>query len=118
MFKEIDVNDLNKKIDYDKIKVSMNDFDKALAEIMPVFGTDLGQFSGSVGNLLECTCFDNIYLKSSNIIEQLKQSEHVFSKSILIVGGRLTGKTTIASKIAIDSNIPLVRMINGDALLG
>lgn len=118
LFKEIDVTDLNKKIDYDKILVSMNDFDKALTEIMPVFGTDLGQFSGNVGNLLECSSFDNIYNKSSNIIEQLKCSEHVFSKSILIYGSRLTGKTTIASKIAIDSHIPLVRMINGDSLLG
>lgn len=59
LFKEIDINDLNKKVEYDLIKVSMLDFDKALNEIIPVFGTDLGQFSGSVGNLLECKCFES-----------------------------------------------------------
>lgn len=89
-----------------------------MSEITPAFGTDLGQFDATVGQLLDCKCFDNIYLKMGKIINQLKESETIFSKSILLFGNKFAGKTTIASKLAIDSSIPLVRMINGESLLG
>lgn len=106
--------------DLDKIQVTMADFDHALEEVKPAFGT--------AEESLE-TCFRDGVLEYSattpqilstidRTVQALRREQHSSVASILLHGPPGSGKTALAAKAAIDSQFPFIRMIKPRDLSG
>ncbi|KAL3153125.1 hypothetical protein ABBQ38_012143 [Trebouxia sp. C0009 RCD-2024] len=118
--RQVDVNDLTKKVDEDNIKVEVADFEKALSEIKPAFGAvteTLEQYrlngiidSGEKFRHLQSTC--------RNLIEQVRTSDKNPLLTCLLEGPAGTGKTALAATFGIDSQFPFVKLITAETMVG
>ena len=97
----------------------MQDFMQAVEEIKPEFGSE----DTKMQVYLENDMFDygkrfqQILGDSSQIIKEIANNEIPLA-SILIYGQNGTGKTTIAANIAKQSNIPFVKFVTSEDLIG
>ena len=100
-------------------KVEMMDFRRAMEEIRPEFGVETSKLD--VYNREELvnygTRMSNILTDSLKILDEVKQNK-VPIASLLLYGKNGTGKTSIAAKLAIDSDFPFVKIISAEDLIG
>eukprot|EP00871_Galdieria_phlegrea_P003614 jgi/Galph1/4253/GphlegSOOS_G2898.1 len=118
--RHVDLNNLRKQVNPDDIVVTMEDFENALLEIEPAFGIPKEH--------LERCLFGGFYIYSEHVkrllnagklfCEQVLTSERTTLFSVLIQGQPGTGKTAFASKIAVESDFPFVRMISPEDYVG
>jgi vesicle-fusing ATPase len=112
--------DFTRKIEITKKgMVEKQDFERALEEVKPEFGVEDSKLGVYVqGKLIDYgTRFQNILERSKPIIEKVEQGK-ISCGSILLDGRVGTGKTSIACKLAQDSEIPFVKMITPEDLIG
>ncbi|KAL0035187.1 hypothetical protein WJX79_005010 [Trebouxia sp. C0005] len=118
--RQVDVNDLDKPVIEENIKIEMADFERALSEVKPAFGAvteTLEQYrlngmvdSGEHFRHLQSTC--------RNLVEQVRTSEKTPILTCLLEGPTGTGKTALAATIGIDSQFPYVKLISAENMVG
>lgn len=103
-----------------KMKLTRNEFLLALNEVKPAFGVNeedltkssphgIIQFSPRVGQIFD---------QGQSFIEEVKVSETERLISILLYGPPGSGKTAIASTLALNSDFPFVKMLSAESLVG
>lgn len=98
----------------------MADFMHALNEVRPRFGMD----ESSIENCLAggfynfSTSFDNAFNKCKELVSEIKQSNTTQLLTLLIDGEQGSGKTAVASKLALDSGFPFVKFITPNDYVG
>jgi vesicle-fusing ATPase len=115
----IDIKNPNAPLKFDQ-KISMKDFDNALLEIKPQFGTDHGSLDSKIqfGIYDYGESFNTMYKRLNNLIDQVKFSKNTNLLSVLLEGEMGTGKTALACDIAKRSEFPFVKVISPETLVG
>lgn len=118
--RHVDYQDVRKKVDMSKMKVTMGDFQKALVEVQPAFGMGKDDFA---------RCLLGGFFIHGDRMQQALQSGKLFRDavvtsggspllSVLIEGPSGTGKTALAALLAVDSGFPFVRFVSPEQYVG
>ena len=93
---------------------------RALDEIRPAFGVDNDDLENRVAEGIYSygPNFDKFYTKCTEFIGEIKNSLNTQLLTILIEGNQRCGKTAIASKLALESNFPYVKLITPEMFVG
>jgi len=116
----VDVKDLSKAPDASKLILQYADFERALGDVEPKFGaksTELKAFYRN-GFVPYGDSFDLLMGTLERLVEQVRVSDKTPLMSVMLKGPAASGKTAIASKLAVDSGFPFVRMISADEMIG
>jgi vesicle-fusing ATPase len=110
----------SKSPDLSSLQIVYEDFTRALDEVEPKFGAKTadmeGFFRGGIVNYGEP--FDMLCGTIGRVIEQMKTSKKTPLMSLLMEGERETGKTALATYLAHMSDVPFVRVISADTMIG
>jgi len=109
-----------KKVEIEKLKVSREDFDRALMEVRPAFGASTDDLTNCVkGGILHFGANLSSMLQSATgLVGQLQASERTSLLSILIDGVPGAGKTALAASLALQSGFPFIKLISPNGLVG
>lgn len=119
--REVDINNLTKvDIDPEKMRVTWEDFERALKEVQPAFGLEKDELSMRFRNgIIEYSEeFKKLYSDLMTMVEQVRSSEHTPLISVCLDGVQGCGKTALAAYVAMQSKFPFVKFISADMLLG
>lgn len=119
--REVDINNLSKvNMDPEKMRVTWDDFMKALNEVQPAFGLEKDELSIRYRNgIIEYSDdFKKLYSELMTMVEQVRTSEHTPLLSVCLDGIQGSGKTALAAYLAVQSQFPFVKFISADMLLG
>jgi vesicle-fusing ATPase len=104
----------------DDIVVTKEDFDRALDEVRPAFGSE----SDALNDALRLGIsdygekFTSMVSTGRLFVEQVASSDKTPLMGVLLEGDRETGKTALAALLAKESGYPFIKMITADMLLG
>lgn len=109
-----------KKFDEKNIKVTGADFEMALTEVKPAFGVSTDELEAYLnqGLINYGEPFQKLMNTCKSFIRQVETSSRTNLLSILLSGTTGTGKTTIASHLAVESGFPYVKIISADKMVG
>lgn len=118
--RQIDLQNNNKRFDEKNMKITENDFTMALNEVKPSFGISVDELELylSQGIIDYGDSFQKIMNICKSFIKQVETSSKTNLLSALLYGPTGTGKTTIASRIALDSGISYVKVISAEKMVG
>ncbi|KAK9821901.1 hypothetical protein WJX74_010997 [Apatococcus lobatus] len=118
--RQVDVSDLSKPVDEDSIKVTMQDFDTALAEVKPAFGavTETLETYRANGIIPYGERFDHLRSTCKTLVDQVQNSSQTTLLTALLEGPPGAGKTALAATIGLGSNFPFVKVISADNMVG
>ena len=108
------------KIDITKIpKICMKNFEDAIEEIQPMFGTNASELENCIqfGMINYGVNYEILSSKISSQFEQIKNSSVTTLLSILLEGDSGCGKTALASYFALHSGFPYVKIISPETLV-
>lgn len=116
----IDRTDMSKTSDMENVLIQWGDFEHALTEITPKFGTDEQVLETYYRNGIVPygPVFDDISTTLNRLINQVRTSDRTPLLTCLLEGPIGTGKTALATSFAQRSNLPFVRLISADSLIG
>lgn len=99
--------------------VELQDFLKAVEEVKPEFGVENSKLDVyKVSDLIDYgSRYQKILENAFTILKDINQNK-VNLASVLLHGKIGTGKTSIAAKIAIESNTPFVKFVSSEDLIG
>eukprot|EP00005_Dracoamoeba_jomungandri_P005371 CAMPEP_0174254514 /NCGR_PEP_ID=MMETSP0439-20130205/3822_1 /TAXON_ID=0 /ORGANISM="Stereomyxa ramosa, Strain Chinc5" /LENGTH=676 /DNA_ID=CAMNT_0015336137 /DNA_START=493 /DNA_END=2523 /DNA_ORIENTATION=- len=117
--RQIDVNDPTKPIDQRNVKITKDDFRRALEEVVPSFGVSADQFASCVPNgIIEFSDeFRGVVKTAKLLLQQVKNSDVTPVLSVLLEGSVGSGKTALAATLAMNSNYPYVKLITPEDFL-
>jgi len=109
-----------KKVEVSDLKVTKEDFDRALSEVRPAFGASTDDLQACVkGGILHYgPALSTMLQSASGLMTQLQTSERTSLISILIEGSTGTGKTALAASLALSSAFPFMKLISPNGLVG
>ena len=119
--REVDINNLTKvDVDPEKMRLTWQDFERALSEVQPAFGLEKDELSIRFRNgIIEYSEeFKTLYHDLMTMVEQVRTSEHTPLLSVCLNGIQGSGKTALAAYLAVQSQFPFVKFISADMLLG
>ncbi|KAF7458013.1 putative N-ethylmaleimide-sensitive fusion protein [Cryptosporidium felis] len=110
--RHIDMGDMTKPMDAEQIRVSRDDFESALEEVHPAFGTDEDELQnlvprGIIG--LGSEPQRNLELLK-RLSEQIKTDENLCTLAVLLYGEKGTGKSALAAHIAGTGGFPFTKL--------
>jgi len=110
--RQVDAKKLDKP-DPSKIRVTREDFMKALNEVKPAFGVTEDKLQKSIKNgiIPYSPEFISIMSAGANLIRQVEVSTKTPLLSVLISGNTGCGKTALACRLAMDSGFPFVKCL-------
>jgi len=96
-----------------KIKVTRDDFLRALNEVKPAFGVTEDKLTKSIKNGIigYSPEFQSILSAGASLIKQVEKSAKTPLLSCLLSGSPGSGKTALACRLAIDSGFPFVKCL-------
>lgn len=106
---------------YNKLSVNRDDFMVALEnDIKPAFGTSAEEIESVIRNgIINWGEFVNhIFNEASIFISQVRNPKTSGTVTVLLEGAAKTGKTSLAAKIALDSQFPFVKICSAEAMVG
>lgn len=106
--------------DVKDMKVTRSDFLSALEEVKPAFGANEQDLESNLeeGIIRFSENVDFILSTGSRYIKQITESKDKRFISLLMHGPPSSGKTALASSIALQSKFPFIRLISPSGLLG
>ncbi|KAK9778948.1 putative Vesicular-fusion protein SEC18 [Seiridium cardinale] len=118
--RQVKIGDLsNPSINYDDIKVSMEDFIRALDDVKPAFGVseeELGDVAKH-GIIPFSAHIERIRASGRNYASQVSTDPRQRLLSVLIYGPRGSGKSAMAAHIAMNSNFPFAKIVSARNML-
>jgi vesicle-fusing ATPase len=116
----VDVKDLSKPPDEKNLRLTFNDFERALNDIEPKFGAKANELKTLYRNgfVPYGESFDLLMSTMDRLVEQVRTSSKTPLMSVLLHGPPSSGKTAIGAKVAVSSLYPFVRMISADDMIG
>jgi len=117
--REIDLDNLQKIVNVEAIKVGMKDFQAALLDIKPMFGVDsVGLEVHLRGGIINYgPRFTRLTNTCQTLINQVRNSSKTPLLSVLLEGPSGSGKTALAAKLALDSGFPYIKVISPEAFV-
>jgi len=117
--RQIDPNNI-KKPDPSKIKVLKEDFFSALQDVKPAFGVPEEALESYMSNgiISYGHQFTDLFENAKLFINQVNNSSKTPLISILLSGRAGCGKSAFASKLALESGFPFIKMISPDDYVG
>lgn len=106
---------------YNKLSVNRDDFLVALEnDIKPAFGTSAEEIESVIRNgIINWGDFVNhIFHEAGIFINQVRNPNTSGTVTVLLEGAAKTGKTSLAAKIALDSQFPFVKICSPEAMVG
>ncbi len=121
--RQVDFTSSTRTINPQNVKICMSDFETALAECKPAFGVrenDQMKQLYSAGILDFSDNFVHVEKTLSDLCTQVQTTERTQLSlvSVLLSGAKGSGKTTLAAKLAYESQFPFVRFVSPDTLIG
>lgn len=118
--REIDFDNLGKELSLDNLRVSMDDFKKALRDIKPQFGVDEEDITRYIrGGIIDYgPSFQHMYKTLHMLANQVKSSSQTPLLSVLLEGPSGVGKTAIAAKLALESGFSYVKIVSPENYVG
>jgi len=110
-----------KAVDTGAIKVEWDDFRRAVEDTVPAFGNKDNQELQSHFSNGVCKygpAFEETWSTLQRLLNQARQSERTPLLSVLLEGAVSSGKTALAAKLAAESDLPFIRMISPDTMIG
>lgn len=103
-----------------EVMVGRQDFLNALSETKPAFGVSEDELENMIrGGIIKfANHIDDILDRGQQLIEQVKQSDQFPIISVLVHGPPGSGKTALASTLALGSDFPFIRMISPGDMIG
>lgn len=98
----------------------MADFERALAEIKPLFGMDNSGLENKLtgGFYTHGNRFEKCIRKCKDFINEIRTSHNTQLLTLLLEGQAGSGKTAIAAKLALESEFPFVKLITPENFVG
>ncbi|KAM7460495.1 hypothetical protein LguiA_035508 [Lonicera macranthoides] len=118
--RQLSPDDLNKQVDEESIKVTMEDFLNALHEIIPAFGASMDNLERCrLNGIVDCgTRHEHIFKRTMLLAEQVKVSRGSPLVTCLLEGPSGSGKTAMAASVGIGSDFPYVKIISAESMIG
>jgi vesicle-fusing ATPase len=118
--RNVDFNDLHKPLDEDNIKVTMEDFMKALDEVKPAFGAATESLNSyRTHGMLNCgETFDHLLQTLRTLVHQVGQSEKTPLLTCILEGPAGSGKSSLAATVGLESEFPFVKVISPENMVG
>jgi vesicle-fusing ATPase len=118
--RHVDYRDLTKEVDASGVRVTMDDFRKALVEVQPAFGMGKDDFARCLlgGFLTHGDRMRHLMEAGKLFRDEVATSERSPLLSILIEGAPGTGKTALAAWLAVESGFPFVRIVSPESFVG
>jgi vesicle-fusing ATPase len=115
-----DIHNLQKTIDYSKLKITKADFEQALIEVKPAFGVSTNEMESYLAQTLinYGKKFVQMMNTCKSFIHQVETSQRTNSLSVLLEGDVGSGKTTLATHLAVLSGFPYVKIISAEKMVG
>jgi len=100
--------------------VTKDDFERALEEVRPAFGSESDALNDALrlGISDYGVKFTDMVSTGRLFVEQVASSDKTPLMGVLLEGERETGKTALAALLAKESGYPFIKMITADMLLG
>lgn len=117
--REVDVKNLGEAKELTSISVTKVDFENAIADSKPMFGTQTAAFENCIerGILSYSTEFDQLATKCLQLVEQVQCSDNVPILKVLVSGAPGCGKTALTAHLARKCKFPFVRRIANENYL-
>lgn len=98
--------------------VNMSDFTKALEEVKPEFGVDNSRLENRLrGKLISYgPRFDKLYSSLKDFMSGFISSE-MDNNSMILYGSKGSGTTSLACKLAKETNVPYVKVLSSEDLI-
>ncbi|GFR52621.1 hypothetical protein Agub_g15206 [Astrephomene gubernaculifera] len=118
--RNIDFDDLHAPLDEENIKVTMEDFEKALEEVKPAFGASTDTLeSYRMHGIIPCgETFDHLRQALTKMARQVRNSSKTPVLSVILEGPKGSGKSALAATAAIESDFPYVKVIDIKSIAG
>lgn len=102
------------------LQITMNDFQMALQEVKPAFGTDEEDLATTApyGIIPYSDTILLIEKKGASFVDEVSTSETDSLLSVLLHGPLGLGKTALASTIALNSHFPFIKMLSAELVVG
>ncbi|KAL8433285.1 hypothetical protein ACSSS7_003969 [Eimeria intestinalis] len=118
--RSVDMKDLSKPADASAIKITMQDFERALEEVRPAFGTHDESLTrcmrnGIISFSAECKRLQQTCL---TLGAQAKESANTPVLSLLLQGPPGSGKTALAASIAKLLGFPFTKLVTAESWVG
>lgn len=118
--RQVKIGDLsNPSINYDDIKVNMEDFLRALDDVKPAFGVSEEELASVAlhGIVPFSPHIDRIRNDGRNYASQVSRDPRQRLLSVLLYGPRGSGKSAMAADIAINSSFPFAKFVSASSML-
>ncbi|EFC40197.1 predicted protein [Naegleria gruberi] len=101
------------------LKVTMEDFNRALLESKPSFSVDEDDLKSFVGKgiITHGLEFEKLKEKCSLIMKQIDKGENTFLSSVLLTGSRKSGLTALAASLALETKFPFVKVVSPSKMI-
>lgn len=118
--RQLSLEDLSKPIDEESIKVTMNDFQHALQEIIPAFGASMDNLERCrLNGIVDCgRRHEHIKERAMLLAEQVRVSKGSPLVTCLLEGPGGSGKSAMAATVGIDSGFAFVKVISSETMIG
>ena len=118
--RQIDGKDPSKPMDAKSLRVTKEDFEGALLEVHPAFGTKSAALNSCFrqGIIPFSPDFTELYAELGSFMKQVRRSPRTSLFSCLLTGAPGSGKTALAAKVAAESGFPFVRMVSAASMIG
>ncbi|KMS97999.1 hypothetical protein BVRB_4g096810 [Beta vulgaris subsp. vulgaris] len=118
--RQLNMDDLNKPVDEENIKVTMNDFLEAIDEVKPAFGASTSDLERCrLNGMVDCGVrHEHIQQRTMLLAEQVKHSKGSPLLTCLLEGPSGSGKTAMAATVGICSDFPYVKIVSAESMIG
>lgn len=118
--RNINFDDLSAPLDEKNLQVYMEDFENALKEIKPAFGTSVEKLESylTYGIIPYGQTFEKLQRTLFMLVEKVRNTDNMALLSVLLEGQNGSGKSALAASVAKSSDFPFCKVISSDAMVG
>jgi len=118
--RHIDATDPAHPMDLENLRVTNQDFDRALSESKPSFGVAETNLHKAIPNGIwpYSASFKHLMAQCNMFVDQVRSSDRTPLVSILLEGDVGSGKTALAAQLALNSQFPYIKIVTPEDLVG
>ncbi|GIL90412.1 hypothetical protein Vretimale_18282 [Volvox reticuliferus] len=118
--RNINFDDLHAPLEEENLKVTMEDFERALEEVKPAFGTSVETLDSYLTHgIIPCgETFDHLQRTLSVFVQQVQDSDKTPLLSVVLEGPVGSGKSALAAAAAKNSDFPFCKVVSSETMAG